>query len=254
MCELLGLAFNEPVTVRISFRAFRHRGRHNPHGWGLAWFHEGRPEIQKEEYPPAHRSEKARNLLNCPIVSHIFIGHVRLASRGDRRPENTHPFCKDFHGTPVVFAHNGTLKNLPEPSHFHPDGETDSEQAFCLLLSWMQEEQIAFSDFPKIEDWLRQLNNKGTMNLLFSNGTELFAYRDAKEHNGLCFTYRKAPFPVVTLEDEEWCIDLSEVKKPSERGFVIATRPLTNEDWTALRPGSLLVIREGKAVYGDPRA
>ena len=30
MCELLGLAFNEPVTVSISFRAFQHRGATNP--------------------------------------------------------------------------------------------------------------------------------------------------------------------------------------------------------------------------------
>lgn len=254
MCELLGLAFNQPVTVHISFRGFRHRGQDNPHGWGLAWFHEGRPEIQKEERPPAHLSKTASNLLNSPIVSHIFIGHVRLASRGDLKPENTHPFCQDFHGTPVVFAHNGTLRNLPKPPHFKPDGETDSQQAFCLLLSWMQEEQIAFTDFPKIEHWLRQLNHSGSMNLLFSNGTELFAYRDANGYKSLCLTHRKAPFPVVTLQDEDWRIDLSEVKKPSERGFVIATRPLTDEHWTELRPGSLLVIREGKAVYGDPRA
>lgn len=252
MCELLGLAFNQPVTVGISFRAFRHRGVANPHGWGLAWFHDGQAEIRKEA-EPAYTSEEARAILNEPISSNIFIGHVRSASRGAVADENTHPFCHDLGGTPVVFAHNGTLYDLPEPDDFKPGGDTDSEQAFCLLLSWMQKDRITFSDFQQIEDWLRAFNRHGKMNLLFSNGSELFAYRDADGYNGLCLTYREAPFGRVTLEDEDWTIDLSQVKKPSERGFVIATRPLTSEDWTNLRPGSLLVIQAGRVVYGDPR-
>lgn len=252
MCELLGLAFNEPVTVGISFRGFRHRGATNPHGWGLAWFHNGRPEIRKEPVP-ADRSTNALAVQNMRISSNIFIGHVRYASCGRRAPENTHPFHQDLHGGPVVLAHNGTLHDLPQPTHFTPIGETDSEQAFCALLSWMYEEKVPFSDFPRIEGKLRELNRHGNMNLLFSNGTDLFAYRDSRGYNGLCCTYREAPFQAITLKDEDWTVDLSEEKRPSERGFVIATSPLTDEDWTHLSEGRLLVIRAGKAAYGDPR-
>ena len=36
MCELLGLAFNKPISPSLSFRGFRHRGERNPDGWGLA--------------------------------------------------------------------------------------------------------------------------------------------------------------------------------------------------------------------------
>lgn len=35
-----------------------------------------------------------------------------------------------------------------------------------------------------------------------------------------------------------------------ERGFVLASRPLTNEKRRDLEPGRLLVIRDGTAVYG----
>lgn len=252
MCELLGLAFNEPVTAGISFRGFRHRGASNPDGWGLAWFSNGRPEIQKEP-APANASAGALAVQTKRISSEIFIGHVRLASRGDPTKSNTHPFHHDFHGRPVVFAHNGTLRRLPQPSHFKPNGETDSEQALCVFLSWMQEENISFSDFAQIERRLQELNSHGSLNLLFSNGAELFAYRDRDGYNGLCLTYREAPFQAITLRDEDWTVDLSEEKRPSERGFVIATRPLTGEDWTGLRKGGLLVIRAGRAVYGDPR-
>ncbi len=38
MCELLGLSFNEPVSMTASFRAFREGGQRNPDGWGVGWY------------------------------------------------------------------------------------------------------------------------------------------------------------------------------------------------------------------------
>ncbi len=253
MCELLGLAFNRPVTASVSFRGFRHRGAYNRDGWGLAWFVDGRPEIQKEPRG-ADVSPVARSIQDRRVSSDIFIGHVRYATEGGRVAANTHPFQQDFRGGSVVLAHNGTLHGLPKPALFSLEGETDSEQALCVLLSWMQEKEVAFSDFTRIESCLRELNQHGTMNMLFSNGAELFAYRDREGYNGLCYTQREAPFQAISLRDEDWTVDLSEQKRPSERGFVIATRPLTNgEVWTDLPEGRLLVIRGGAEVYGAIR-
>lgn len=255
MCELLGLAFNEPVTVSIAFRGFQHRGKQNPDGWGLAWFFNNEVQIRKEP-APASESAEARRLQKeiRQILSPIFIGHVRRASRGITSQANTHPFRKTFRGAPVVFAHNGTVDKLSSPRRLRPEGETDSETLFCLLLEWMEDKGVSFSDFSLIENWLREFNKLGTMNLLFSDGQALFAYRDRRGYNGLCFTYREAPFPKVKLKDEDWEVDLTEDKRPSERGFVIATRALTTERWDKLREGCLLVVKGGEAVYGDPRA
>ena len=35
MCELLGLSFNKPVDIQISFTGFRERGRIYREGWGI---------------------------------------------------------------------------------------------------------------------------------------------------------------------------------------------------------------------------
>ncbi|MBI4506484.1 MAG: class II glutamine amidotransferase [Chloroflexi bacterium] len=254
MCELLGLAFSEPVTARVSFRGFRHRGSYNPDGWGLAWFTSDQANICKEA-KPANESEEAAALAEeRQLTSRIFIGHVRRASIGGVCYDNTHPFQQALRGASVVLAHNGTLQGLRPPRRFRPKGKTDSEQALCLMLDWMDEKDVSFSDFAEIETWLRDLNDRGKMNLLFSNGSELFAYRDSNGYNGLCFTYRKAPFSSIRLEDEDCGVELAEEKRPSEKGFVIATRPLTNERWCDLTKGRLLVIRDGEAVFGDPRS
>jgi len=111
------------------------------------------------------------------------------------------------------------------------------------------EQRIRFSDFHRIEAVLREFNGYGRMNLLFSEGEHLFVYRDRNGYNGLCFTERTAPFGRVSLQDEDWEVDLAE-KKFDQRGFVIATRRMTDERWEDLVPGCLKVFRDGQCTYG----
>ena len=253
MCALLGIAFNQPVLPSLSFRGLRHRAGSNPHGWGLATFPDGSAQIFKE---PIHgRDSKLARFIRDyrHIESKIFIGHVRYGNVGGQALANTHPFCREIRGRHFVFAHNGTLKteNLRRrlDGRFTPVGKTDSEDAMCSLLTWMVQEDIAFTDFKRIKTWLLELNQYGNMNLLFSEGHHLFIYHDASGYNGLCFTHRKAPFQRVSLRDEDWEVNLAEEKHPDQRGYVIATKPLTDEEWTNFAQGSLCVIKNGELVY-----
>jgi len=189
------------------------------------------------------------------IQSQIFIGHVRDATRGENALINTHPFKRVFRSREVVLAHNGTMNSLPLPKEdlaFLPVGETDSENIFCALLTRMAANQIQFTKYQEIERVLQVFNQLGKMNLLFSEGDHLYIYRDKEGHNGLCLTERISPFGVKSLKDEDWEIDLAEEKKPGQRGFVIASHPLTtNETWKDLVPGSLAVFKDGDLVYGS---
>jgi predicted glutamine amidotransferase len=252
MCELMGLNFNQAVRCSLSFRGFRHRGEQNPDGWGIARF-EGKASQVFKEPIRATRSRLAEFVRDDEaFVSQIFIGHVRRASRGAHTLENTHPFVRVFRQREVVFAHNGTLNwsGTAGRLKFRPVGETDSERLFCELLSQLSAGRVPFTEFQVIEVLLRGFNHWGSVNLLFSEGEHLYAYRDQAGHNGLCMTKRIAPFGNISLQDEDWSVDLAEEKLPGQRGVVIATRPLTNEQWTDLTPGSLWVFKDGQCVYG----
>ena len=254
MCELLGLNFNLPVRPSFSFRGFRHRGENNPHGWGIARYDGKACQIFKE--PISAQDSKLAIFIRDydPFLSSLFISHVRKSTKGNHSLQNTHPFLRVFRSCDVVFAHNGTLEPvLKKPEmDFLPVGETDSEHLFCALLTKLSQTNLQFIDFQKIEDVLREFNKYGTMNLLFSEGEHLFSYRDKGGHNGLCITERISPFEIVSLKDEDWEIDLAEEKHPGQRGYVIASHPLTkNENWTDLVPGSLIVLKNGQYVYGS---
>lgn len=255
MCELLGLAFNRPISPGLSFRGFRRRAQRNRHGWGLAAITPTKAVITKEPIR-ADQSAVSRSLRDDPsLAAPIFIGHVRAASCGEVNLQNTHPFRRALEGGDFVFAHNGTLATQRLTPRIAPEfpveGSTDSEMAMCVLLSWIAREQVDPRDYRLVEEFLQDLNTSGDLNLLFSDGKRLYCYHDAGGYNGLCYTHRRAPFCQVSLRDEDWEADLREEKAPGQRGFVVASRRLTDgEKWTEFRPGSLMVFERGDVVYG----
>ena len=253
MCELLGLNFKLPVSPSFSFRGFRHRSEGNPHGWGIARYEGKACQILKEA-ADAQESKLAEFVRDYELFqSKIFIGHVRDATRGGNTLSNTHPFKRIFGSNEVALAHNGTLESVPMENNglsLLPVGDTDSEYLFCALLTIMAADQIHFTDFQEIERILQDFNQLGKANLLFSEGEHLYIYRDKDGHNGLCMTERISPFGIKSLQDEDWEIDLAEEKSPGQRGFVIASHPLTkNEKWTDLEMEKLLVLKDGEIVY-----
>lgn len=239
MCELLALHFNKPVHPDFSFRGFCHRGSRNPHGWGLAWFDDSTGWQVVKRTCAANQSRVAASLLkHCPGPSRTFLGHVRLASQGRVSVKNTHPFIQPFGLGHVALIHNGTLSGLPATRR-QPLGETDSEHLLCLLLDRLEDVGATFEDYDQVEAALQDLNQYGTLNAVLSDGSFLYAYRDKNGYNGLYQTVRVPPFTQTRLLDEELCLDLAKVKESGTFGFVLATRPLTNEKWEPLRKGKI---------------
>lgn len=256
MCELLGMSFNQSVSPSLSFRGFRQRGERNPHGWGLAYYPDNSVQLIKEPIKASGSSLSEFVKSYSQIRSKIFIAHVRYTSVGSKSHKNTHPFQRELHGKEFVFAHNGTLHNykgLPI-GRFKPVGETDSEHAFCHILNCIEERKInqwSNEHFRWLWNQLKTINNYGNFNCIFSDGEYLFCYHDKSGYNGLCFAQRKAPFNTVHLVDEDFEINLSERKDPSQKGFIIATRRLTDERWENFHTGELIVFRDGNIIFSS---
>jgi len=256
MCELLGLCFNQPVRPRISFRAFRRRGEYNPDGWGLSFYPGKSALVLKEPLKSMDSPLSAFVQEYSYIRSKIFVAHVRHASVGPTGYDNTHPFSRELNGREYVFAHNGTLrrnfKKRLKLGRFKPLGGTDSEHVFCHLLSEIEERELeswSVVDFQWLHEKFKEINMHGTFNCLMSDGEHLFAYHDIGGYNGLHYVRREAPFGPIILIDEDFEINFAGEKDPSQRGYIIATQPLTNEGWQCFNPGELIVFRDGEIVY-----
>jgi glutamine amidotransferase len=255
MCELLGLCFNKEVSVHLAFSGLKAGATDNPDGWGVAWYDEYGTQIIKEARP-LDRSRLARSFLEyLGARSRIFVSHIRRATAGAAGYLNTHPFCRKFHQKTWVFAHNGTIdsNNLSLPGgEFMPIGETDSERIFCGLLSWLDHHKINLLDrhgFILLHEKLEEINQLGELNLIFSNGVHLFAYHDRSGYVGLHYLLRQAPYEVVRLRGQYLTVNLAEIIDPNERGYLVASEPLSDENWISFQPGQLLIFAEGQLVF-----
>jgi len=254
MCQLLGMNCNVPTDICFSFAGFRARGGltdHHRDGWGIAFFEGRGVRVFLDPAPSAH-SPVAELVNRYPIRSLNVIAHIRKATQGEIRLENTHPFQRELWGRYWIFAHNGNLKDFAPPlsGRFLPVGSTDSELAFCHILDTLAARFPAGKPAPAelhaaLRELAREIGSRGEFNFLLSDGDWLFAHCSSR----LCYIVRRAPFAEAHLADEDLTVDFRRLTGPQDRVAVIATTPLTdNEHWTQIAPGNLVAFRDGDTI------
>lgn len=254
MCQLLGMNCNVPTDICFSFSGFQARGGAtdvHADGWGIAFFEERGTRVFVDPQPSA-TSPIAELVRAYPVRSKNVIAHIRKATQGSVRLENTHPFMRELWGRYWIFAHNGNLIDFAPPldGSFQPVGTTDSERAFCWLL---QEFRRRFGNcmpdadafFAALHELTLAVARHGEFNFLLSNGDCLFAHASTR----LSYIVRQAPFAEAHLKDQDVTVDFRQVTTENDRVAVIATLPLTdNEQWTTMPPGTLWRFHDGAPV------
>lgn len=260
MCQLLAMNCTQPTSIRFSFAGFRARGgRTDEHkdGWGIAFSRPSGFEIYRDELPAAE-SHLAEHIGSSETKANTIIAHIRKATMGAVRLSNCHPFERKLWGKSWLFCHNGDLKNYAPAltGSYVPEGDTDSEQAFCALLQSLQQ-QFPEGEPPlaQLFDWLHhasgQIAEQGTFNIMLSNGDWLFTY--CSTH--LAYVERQYPFARIELIDTATWVDLAAHNSREDRMVVIATTPLTrNEPWQTYQPGQARLFKNGQLAHEKNRS
>jgi glutamine amidotransferase len=253
MCELMGMSANVPTDICFSFAGLMQRGGGTgPHadGFGIA-FYEGMGFREFRDAAPSVTSEIAQLIKEYPIKSRIVVAHIRQANVGNVCLENTHPFFRELWGRMWTFAHNGQLDAdltfaLPL-GRYQAIGGTDSEHAFCWMLEQIHSRFDKPPDDPRaiadvVLECADQLRGFGVFNMLLTDSSRLYAYCSTKLH----WITRRAPFGEAVLSDAQMCVNFSAMTSENDIVTVVATEPLTtNEQWTAMKSGELVVFDDG---------
>ena len=229
MCELFGASAKIERNYSrwlIPFCSRSGETADNPDGWGLAYWKNKQASIEKSP-EPGWQSARFIELAH-KLNSRLVLAHVRKATHPViPNLHNTHPFAHACCDREWVFAHNGMVPEISNwpctTSVCHPDGETDSETAFCHLLANIAGEY----DTADHSRWLAHLAEvaqsiaaTGKFNFLLSDGRLLIAYG----HNHLYYLDQEnggSPYALVSTE------------------------PLTDDDWCGFSAGELRVYRDG---------
>ncbi|KYF79497.1 class II glutamine amidotransferase [Sorangium cellulosum] len=149
MARLVGFIGNRPDlgarAIELEDRALVVRRREGViPGWGVGFYQGG--EILLKRRPIDDRPEISLVDMTRDVRADILVAHVRAATVGSLRTENTHP----FRYRQWLFAHTGTVEgfarlrsqlsdSLPQFLQRDVRGETDSEILFHLFLSFLHD-------------------------------------------------------------------------------------------------------------------
>jgi glutamine amidotransferase len=144
MARLFGIIGNRADLMSRVFAVegalLRTKAKGVPLGWGLGFYQGGEVLIRRR--PIDERQELDVAALVSDVRADVVIGHVRQATVGVLRTENTHP----FRYRQWLFAQTGTVSEfdrvrerlvatVPEFLRGGIRGETDAEVVFHLFLS-----------------------------------------------------------------------------------------------------------------------
>lgn len=265
MCELFCLSSRLPTRVTFSLREFADHGGpggRNVDGWGLA-FYDGRDVRLYKEPEPAGDSPWLAFIQERRLPTRLLISHIRHATRGGLSLANTQPFARELGGRTHLFAHNGRLDGIDDlfaasAKRFRPQGDTDSEMAFCLLLERLSPLWVGGDVHPlaarlaAVTDFAAELRPLGPSNFLYSDGAVVF-----------CHGHRRTQADGTIAPPGLWCLQRAcavdaEATAPSgvaiEPGagpqeiVLLASVPVTNEQWRPLAEGEIVVVADGQVV------
>jgi predicted glutamine amidotransferase len=142
MCRIFAVRSVEPWPVAPAFESLQRLSVQHKDGWGVVDF-DGESAREHRDTCAAHASETF-HALTRNLRSRNLLAHIREASVGGARADNTHPFCNGR----WVFCHNGTVRGFhaqPQPLEERIDpkwracmkGDTDSERCFYLFLTYL---------------------------------------------------------------------------------------------------------------------
>ena len=252
MCRLFGLYANKLVNAYFSFfeakRSFENLSREHSQGWGIAWFDGFKWDLYKEPQSLHESNEAKRRIKNIRGI--IIISHVRRASQGEVKKENTHPWLyKDY-----VFAHNGDanrekLLNLLSENYKDLEGETDSEVLFHLIV---QETENSGEFIEGVRRAIARINSNNiyytSLNFVASDGRKLYALRYADEDLLYRYTlyYLKRPREGLKIDKvSEKTAQLIRMKLAAgEKAIIVASEKLTEEEWEEIPNKHMLIVNK----------
>ena len=252
MCRLFGMHAGEPVAATFwlldapdSLVAQSHA---NPDGAGIGVFDpNGTAVVDKQPiaaWDDPEFATAARTLLGSTSLA-----HVRYASTGALKAENTHPFLQDGR----LCAHNGVVEGLPQLQARLVDldadslvvGDTDSERYFALITAEIRNHDgdVAAGIVAAV-NWIADQIPFFCLNVIITTATAVFAlrYPDTNE----LFVLPRAPGGHRGGEHLDAKSHLIRAHAPALAGIssvLLASEPMDDDPaWRPLGYGELLQI------------
>jgi predicted glutamine amidotransferase len=268
MCRLYGFRANEPTKVECTLVHAQNSlmvqsredlaGYGHAQGWGVTTYQDHRPHVERQAWAAYHGEHFRRAAAR--IFSRQVLAHVRRATVGAPKIENTHPFVDG----PWTFIHNGTIRNfdrlrprllaqLPQERCKAIHGDTDSEHVFHFLRHLQTRaphrplSEVLRDGLRQIVEWCREIEPAAgvSLNVILTDGEQMVGSRLGRT---LYYVEREG------VHDCEICGFPHIHHDPHRRyrAVVVASEPISHEDWREVPERSVYQVNENFRLETEP--
>jgi len=247
---------------------------HDKHtdGFGLGWFDESgkrQRKRSKESILKYVNPKQSFDFQNATLdsndvysneMSNIVFAHIRAATEGTAKEENSHPFMFD---RDILWMHNGGISETQELRKrieeiglcSHIKGETDSELAGALFahkLGQIQEEKTIETFVSVLKDTIHDIQSSqesqpSSLNFAVTDGRHVLVtrYRTSSKEDPPSLYYKlSSESPTCQLQTIETCINNDEYQaiETFTDTLVVASEPLDKDSkaWRLLAKDQML--------------
>jgi glutamine amidotransferase len=243
-------------------------------GWGIGFYQGG--EVLMRRRPIDDHTSIDIAKITGDVRADVLVGHVRNATVGPLRTENTHP----FRYRQWLFAQTGTLPSfdairdrlvgsVPEFLRSSIRGETDAEILFYVFLSFLHDAgrlNDGISDPSHVRDALRSSvavvdgmaaevgGTPSQINVVVSNGENVFALHRGQQMAYRVFAGRGDAEALIgddlnlrrktpELEQMHFVLLASDF---DEEGTIAPSSPTAQSPWKVLPDRAIVTLERGK--------
>ncbi len=258
--DILAISLDGKGSPSINLNLPNKAGGSHSHGWGFGWYPDNHSSVMVTKDPAARGEQVLVDAITdwSNFRSATFFCKVRGASKGYSHTE-TQPFSRSFAGRDWLFVHNGDLdKAKLETLHgdqtrlLEPLGNTDSELAFCDLMTQMQESdarRISDVDPKVLHAWFQRFDTLGSSDMYLSDGDSIVCFHGSQSPKQLYHARIQPPDTKNTYTSEAAEILLSDPRDTYRTALIVSSSPFTDgqgkTQWMQMQPGQMLIIRRG---------
>ncbi len=258
--DILAISLDGKGSPSINLNLPNKAGGSHSHGWGFGWYPEDHSSAMVTKDPAARGEQVLVDAITdwSNFRSTTFFCKVRGASKGYNHTQ-TQPFSRSFAGRDWLFMHNGDVDKLElEKLHgkktrlLEPLGSTDSELAFCNLLTQLQEgnaRRISDVDPETLHSWFKRFDSLGSSDMFLSDGDSIVCFHGTQSPKQMYHTRIQPPDNQDVYESEAARISLSDPRDTYRTALIVSSSPFTGGEWMQMQPGQMIVIRRGAIIW-----
>jgi transglutaminase-like putative cysteine protease/predicted glutamine amidotransferase len=264
--DILVLSLDGQASPSINLNLPEHGKGSHSYGWGLGWYPDDHHSAIIAKDPTARNTRVFVDAItDCAnFRSTIFFCKVRGASKGYTHTE-TQPFSRSFAGHDWLFMHNGDLDKAElEKLHgnmtylLEPLGNTDSELAFCNLLTqfWeLKARRIADVKPEILHSWFKRFDTLGSSNMTLSDGNSIVCFHGSQSPKPMYYARIQPPDNQQTYQSEAAEVSLNDPRDTFRTVLMVSSSSFTQGDWIDMTPGQMIIIRRGAISWDSaPKA